>query len=205
MLIAAATFAFAGSLAAIAFAGGTAVTVGSASNAALGEQVLVNSQGRTLYVLSPETSKHLLCKSSECLKFWPPLTVRSSKTKLEAGAGVHGHLGILHRSNGMLQVTLNGRPLYRFSEDHAGGEVNGQNFKSFGGTWHVVNASGSPSSTTPAAASTPTSTTTNTTPTTSTPTTSTPTTSTPTTSTPTTTTPTTTTPTTTNPYPPGWE
>jgi predicted lipoprotein with Yx(FWY)xxD motif len=111
--------------------------------------VLVSSQGRTLYVLTPETASHLLCKSSECLKFWPPVTVPSSRTKLKAAAGVHGHFGILRRSNGMLQVTLNGLPLYRFSEDQANGEVNGQNFKSFGGTWHVVGDSGSPSSVSP--------------------------------------------------------
>jgi predicted lipoprotein with Yx(FWY)xxD motif len=119
--------------------------------------VLTNSQGRTLYALSPETTSHLLCKSSECLKFWPPITVTSSKTKLKDGSGVHGHLGILHRNNGMLQVTLRGLPLYRYSGDHAKGEANGQGIKSFGGTWHAVSAS-STSAKTPAT-SEPTSTT----------------------------------------------
>src|SRR5271155_3162381 len=66
------------SFATVAFAAG-AVTVGAASNSTLGEQVVVNAQGHTLYALSPETAKHLLCTSSECLKFWPPLTVPSSK------------------------------------------------------------------------------------------------------------------------------
>jgi len=206
MLTAAATLAFAVSLAAIAFAGGATVTVGSASNAELGEQLLVNSQGHTLYVLSPETSRHLLCKSRECLRFWPPLTVRSANAKLHAAAGVHGRLGILRRGNGVLQVTLDGRPLYRFAEDHASGEVNGQNFKSFGGTWHVVNVSGSPSSTAPAPASEPPSNppasappATSTTP--SYPTSS----GSPSTSTPTSSTPTSTTPTTTTPSTGGWE
>jgi predicted lipoprotein with Yx(FWY)xxD motif len=126
-------------LAAMALAAGGAVTVGSASSAKLGE-LAVDAHGRTLYALSPETAGHLLCKSSECLAAWPPLTVSSRKTKLKAGPGVHGHLGILHRSNGMLQVTLRGLPLYRFSGDRAKGAVNGQGIKSFGGTWHVVSA-----------------------------------------------------------------
>jgi predicted lipoprotein with Yx(FWY)xxD motif len=139
-------------LAASALAAGT-VTIGSASNAKLNEKVLVNAQRRTLYVLTPETAKHLLCTSGECLKFWPPLTVASRATKLKLGAGVHGKLGILHRSNGLLQVTLNGLPLYRFAEDHASGEVNGQNFKGFGGTWHVLSDAGTPSSTAPASSS----------------------------------------------------
>lgn len=72
----------------------------------------MSSQGRTLYALSPETAKHLLCTSSSCLKFWPPLTMASRDTSLEAGMGVKGHFGILRRSNGMLQVTYAGMPLY---------------------------------------------------------------------------------------------
>jgi predicted lipoprotein with Yx(FWY)xxD motif len=163
-------------------------TVGSASSATLGQRVLVNAKGRTLYVLTPETSRHLLCTSSECLKFWPPLTVPSRATKLVRGAGVRGTLAILKRKNGMLQVTLNGLPLYRFAEDKANGEVNGQNFKGFGGIWHVLGVSGAPSSAAPMGA-----------PAASSPTTTTPTTTTPTTTTPTTTMPTTTTPTTTTP------
>jgi predicted lipoprotein with Yx(FWY)xxD motif len=158
--------------AAIALASSSA-TVSSASSATLGQRVLVNAKGRTLYVLTPETARHLLCTSGECLKFWPPLTVPSRGTKLIRGAGVHGRLAILQRKSGMLQVTLNGLPLYRFSEDHASGEANGQNFKGFGGTWHVLGVSGAPS-----AAASP-----------SAPAGGMPTTSTPTTSTPTTTTP----------------
>jgi hypothetical protein len=94
----------------------------------------VSSQGRTLYALSPETAKHLLCTSSSCLKFWPPLTVASHDTSLEAGMGVKGHFGILRRSNGMLQVTYAGMPLYRFAGDRAKGEANGEGLHSFGGT-----------------------------------------------------------------------
>jgi predicted lipoprotein with Yx(FWY)xxD motif len=132
-------------VAAMAFASST-VAIDSASSSTLGEHVLVNSQGRTLYVLSPETDHHLLCKSAECLKFWPPLTVSSTKEKIKLGSGVHGTVGWFKRSNGTLQVTLNGLPLYRFAEDKASGEVNGQNFKGFGGVWHVLGDSGKPSS-----------------------------------------------------------
>jgi predicted lipoprotein with Yx(FWY)xxD motif len=139
------TLAFAASMAALALASGGSLTVSAASNAKLGEQLTVDARGNTLYALSPETTHHLLCKSSQCLKFWPPLTVRSRKTKLTAGAGVHGHLGILRRPGGMLQVTLAGLPLYRFSGDHAKGEANGQGIHSFGGSWHVLPASTTPS------------------------------------------------------------
>jgi predicted lipoprotein with Yx(FWY)xxD motif len=139
-----AVLVLAASLAAMALAAGTVTTVGSLSSSKLGERIVVNAHGRTLYALSPETTHHLLCKG-ECFKFWPPLTVSSSKTKLRVGPGVSGSLGILHRSNGMLQVTLRGMPLYRYDEDHAKGQTNGQGIKSFGGTWHAVTAAADPS------------------------------------------------------------
>ena len=63
--------------AAMALASSSAApTVGSATNTQFGEPIVVSAQGRTLYALSPETAHHLLCKSSACLGFWPPLTVQ---------------------------------------------------------------------------------------------------------------------------------
>jgi predicted lipoprotein with Yx(FWY)xxD motif len=156
--VAGATLAFAVSLAAMALAVGGGATVTSASSSKLGEAVAVDAQGRTLYVLSPETTHHLLCKSSECLKFWPPLTVRSSKTKLKAGPGLHGQLGILRRGNGTSQVTLGGLPLYHYSGDHAKGEANGQSIHSFGGTWHVLPEASNTGPAAPTAPTTPSST-----------------------------------------------
>lgn len=147
--ITAAMLVFAGSLVALALAAGGSTTVSSTSNTKLGEQLVVDAQGRTLYALSPETTHHLLCKSAECVKFWPPLIVHSSKTKLTAGSGVHGHLALLHRHNGTWQVTLGGLPLYHYSGDHASGDANGQHIHSFGGTWHVITAVGGASPTTP--------------------------------------------------------
>jgi len=135
------TAALIASFAAMALAAGSAApTVGSATNAKVSEKIVVDGHGRTLYALSPESIHHLLCKSSECLTAWPPLTVHSSKSKLTPGPGVHGHLGVLRRSNGMFQVTLGGLPLYHFSGDGAKGAANGESIHSFGGTWHVISA-----------------------------------------------------------------
>lgn len=131
-----------------------AATIASSSSAKLGQAVVVDAAGRTLYVLTPETSGHLLCTSSECLQFWPPVTVPSSTTKLQAGSGTHGQLAILHRSDGTLQVTLNGLPLYTYANDHASGEANGEDIESFGGTWHAVSASGAVIAAAPAASGT---------------------------------------------------
>ena len=137
------------SAAAIALAG-TASTVESAANAPLGETVLVDPHGHTLYMLSPETSRHLLCRR-ECLHFWPPLTVRSRTSKLTLAAGLHLKLGTIRRSDGALQVTVGGRPVYRYSGDHAAGEANGQGIRSFGGRWHAVATSSPPTTPAPSA------------------------------------------------------
>jgi predicted lipoprotein with Yx(FWY)xxD motif len=132
--------------------------VNASSNAVLGKKIVVDTRGRTLYALSPETVHHLLCKSRECFEIWPPLLVHSASVKPTAGPGVGGHLGLLRRGRGTFQVTLRGLPLYRFAGDKAG-EANGEGLMTFGGTWHAVrasaNAAGSPAPQAPAPAPTP--------------------------------------------------
>jgi predicted lipoprotein with Yx(FWY)xxD motif len=122
-------------------------TVATAHNARLHETVLVDRRGFTLYTLSPETSHHLLCKSSACISFWPPLKAASAKAKLIKGAGIKGKLATISRK-GFAQVTLNGHPLYRFSGDSAKGQANGQGIASFGGVWHAAKAGAAGSTTT---------------------------------------------------------
>jgi predicted lipoprotein with Yx(FWY)xxD motif len=140
VLVPAAALASAFALAAIALAARDTFTVTATHSSTLSEQIVVDSHGQTLYVLSPETVHHLLCKSKECLKFWPPLVVGSRKAKLKGGSGVKGKLGLLRRKRGEFQVTLRGMPLYRFSGDHGAGETNGQGIKGFGGTWFAATA-----------------------------------------------------------------
>ena len=114
-------------------------TLRTAANAALGKTIVVNARGLTVYELRGETSRHLLCKKTNgCFALWPPVTVKSAKTKPTATHGVKGRLGVLHR-NGIFQVTLSGHPLYRFSGDSSRkGQTTGDGLQSFGGTWHVV-------------------------------------------------------------------
>jgi predicted lipoprotein with Yx(FWY)xxD motif len=143
------------SFVAVALATAT-LTISSASNSKLGERVVVNSQGRTLYALSGESKSHQFCTSAECLKFWPPVRVSSKSTKLKAGSGVHGKLGVISRPGGILQVTLRGLPLYRFSGDKAKGDANGQGITFPGGhVWHAVTAASSASPSTPAMSPSP--------------------------------------------------
>ena len=128
-------------------------TVGARPVPTLGKTVAVDAKGRTLYALSGETAKHLKCTSSACLAIWPPLTVSSRKAAhLTAGKAVHGKLGTLRRAGGKRQVTLRGKPLYRYSGDSAPDDANGEGIKSFGGTWHAALAAGGTASAPPAPA-----------------------------------------------------
>lgn len=120
--------------------------VKTAHNAALKATILVDANGKTLYELKPETAKHLLCTSSTCLDVWPPAKL-GRHVKLVKSKDVKGRLGRLHR-RGFDQLTLDGRPLYRFSGDSRKGSAAGQGLMSFGGTWHVVKESRSSSGTT---------------------------------------------------------
>jgi predicted lipoprotein with Yx(FWY)xxD motif len=120
--------------------------VTAATNATLSKKVILNTHGRTLYSLKPETTHHLLC-TGVCLKAWFPLTVKSTHTKLVAGKGVQGHLAVFKRPEGKLQVTLRGMPLYTFVGDTGKNQDNGENIPDNGGVWHAVTAK-TPSSTT---------------------------------------------------------
>jgi len=114
----------------------------SIGGATIVTSIVVDAHGATLYRLKPETTRHLLCKSSTCLAIWKPLTVRSSSTsKIKAGPGVTGSLGLLRRARNSYQVTLRGLPLYTFAGDSRRGDDNGEKIHSFGGTWFSVPAS----------------------------------------------------------------
>jgi predicted lipoprotein with Yx(FWY)xxD motif len=110
----------------------------AAKNSKLKTTVVVNTRGRTIYRLAPETPSHLLCTNATCLRAWPMVTVPAG-TKPVAGPGISGKLGTIRRGN-KLQVTLRGEPLYTFFMDRAAGQANGEGLIAFGGTWHAVTA-----------------------------------------------------------------
>jgi predicted lipoprotein with Yx(FWY)xxD motif len=102
------------------------------------QRIAVNGAGVTVYVLSPETTRHLLCtQANGCFAVWPPVKIRRGSRPAKA-RGVGGRLGILRR-NGFEQLTLNGQPLYTFAPDGGRrGAASGNGIHSFGGVWHVL-------------------------------------------------------------------
>jgi predicted lipoprotein with Yx(FWY)xxD motif len=109
------------------------ITLKSETATGMSTNVLAAPNGRTLYRLKPETAHHVLC-GKDCLVFWPALTVKSKTTKVKLPDGIKGKIGYLKRGK-RFQVTLGGKPLYTYSGDSAAHQVNGQNIKTFGGTW----------------------------------------------------------------------
>jgi predicted lipoprotein with Yx(FWY)xxD motif len=107
---------------------------------------LVDSKGAALYTSDQEKSGKVMCVNS-CTSIWLPLT---SSGKPTAGDGVSGTLGTVKRPDGKTQVTLDGRPLYRFAEDGGSGKATGNGVKdSFAGqsfTWHAEGSAAASSS-----------------------------------------------------------
>lgn len=121
-----------------------AAVVETTDNDKLGT-LLVDAEGKTLYTLT-NSGTAVDCPEA-CAKFWPPLLLPAGTTSAVGGAGVTG-LSTVAGSGGT-QVTANGLPLYRFAADSAPGDANGEGISSFGGVWHVVKVSGTPSGSTP--------------------------------------------------------
>ena len=99
---------------------------------------LVDSSGAPLYSSDQEKSGTVMCTGG-CISIWLPLKAPSGNPT--AGDGVSGKLGAVKRPDGSRQVTLDGRPLYRFAEDGSDGKATGDDVTdSFGGqrfTWHA--------------------------------------------------------------------
>ncbi len=120
--------------------GSSAPVVATASKGSVGT-VLVASDGHTLYRLTTDTPTTSSCSGS-CAQLWPPLTVPAGTTP-KAASGLTGTLGTITRSDGTVQVTYQGHPLYTYAADTTAADVLGQGV---GGVWFVVSPSGSSSS-----------------------------------------------------------
>jgi predicted lipoprotein with Yx(FWY)xxD motif len=116
---------------------GRQATVGISSTG-LGK-ILVNSQGRTLYLFGKDSGTTSACTGA-CAGNWPPLRANGKPT---LGTGADASLvGTIQRSDGKPQVTYNGHPLYLFKGDQQPGDTKGEGLTAFGGTWYVLSSSG---------------------------------------------------------------
>jgi predicted lipoprotein with Yx(FWY)xxD motif len=129
----------------VAAASGTPAAPATAEGRALlstttigGVTVLTNSSGRTLYWFAPDKPGSSACYGS-CAAYWPPVF------GLPAASGpgvVTAKLGTIRRTDGTLQATYAGHPLYTYIGDTSPGQASGNNINLNGGLWHEVPATG---------------------------------------------------------------
>jgi predicted lipoprotein with Yx(FWY)xxD motif len=93
-----------------------------------GHEFLFGYTGMPVYTYSRDKGAQATCYD-ECAVRWPPYIV-GAQDDLGPKQGVEGKIGTTKRSDGNLQLTYNGRPLYFYAADKegkppAGHRVNG--------------------------------------------------------------------------------
>lgn len=122
-------------------AGGTVVGTHSTNRG----KVLANSRGFSLYMFVKDRrgGAGRSAKSNcygQCAAVWPPLLTSGRPVAIK---GVNSRLlGTTRRSNGKLEVTYNGYPLYTYAADSRPGNANGEGFVQFGAAWYLLRTTG---------------------------------------------------------------
>lgn len=122
-------------------AGGSTSSVSSGSKLATKDvsglgKVVVDGNGRTVYVFDKDTSGKSNCEG-DCLAKWPVVPAGEGTPQLD---GIDASLvGTVTRSDGSKQLSIGGLPIYLFAQDTKAGEAKGQ---AVGGVWWVVGEDG---------------------------------------------------------------
>ncbi len=116
-----------------AVTGSTSALVKTAENATLGK-IVVDGAGFTVYTWDRDTGPTSTCTGG-CAGTWPAVLVPDGTPTPIPAEGVTGTLATSARPDGGNQLTLDGKPLYRYAADSAPGDAKGDGV---GGVWHVV-------------------------------------------------------------------
>jgi predicted lipoprotein with Yx(FWY)xxD motif len=100
--------------------------------------VLVNSQGRTLYWFAIDTPTKSNCTGS-CLTYWPPV---QGKVTAASGTSLPKGFGTITGTNGKVQATYDGHPLYTYVADSSAGMTSGNGKNLSGGLWWAMTPTG---------------------------------------------------------------
>ena len=108
-------------------------------------RVVVDAQGRTVYLLTADSMNHATCDAG-CQQYWPPVAAGR-------GSGVTAKVASTALPGGGSTATVGGRPVYTYSGDQNAGDVNGEGVNEFGGTWYAISPTGTPVTEAPASGS----------------------------------------------------
>jgi predicted lipoprotein with Yx(FWY)xxD motif len=100
--------------------------------------VLATAQGRTIYWFAIDTASMSNCTGS-CATYWPPVL---GKAAAAAGTSLAHGFGTITRTDGKVQATYDGHPLYTYVADHAPGQIGGNGLNLSGGLWWAMTPSG---------------------------------------------------------------
>ena len=104
--------------------------------------VLVNAQGRTLYMFSADKHEKVTCVKG-CAGLWPPAKLAAGQKPLAGGEAKSSLLGTDPDPEGGEVITYAGWPLYTYAADSEAGSADGQGVNADGGLWYVLSPSGS--------------------------------------------------------------
>jgi predicted lipoprotein with Yx(FWY)xxD motif len=120
-------------------AGSATAAISAKPNGDLGQTVLVNSKGYTLYLFEKDESDGSYCNGA-CAQVWPAVT---TKGEPQAGGAVDASkLSTVKREDGATQVTYAGHPLYTYVKDAKPGQATGNEVDSFGAEWYALQPNG---------------------------------------------------------------
>ena len=102
--------------------------------------VVADGRGEAFYLFASEKSSASKCYGA-CMQRWPPVLAKGTP---RATTGAQSRLlGTTRRTDGKLQLTYAGHPMYYYAGD-APGRILCQGVNEFGGLWLVVRSSGKP-------------------------------------------------------------
>ena len=105
-------------------------------------RILVDMQGRTLYIYKPDHQTASTCLGA-CAVVWPPLLLSGPESDKSLGPGVDPTLvGSVRDSDGSVQLTYEKWPLYTFRFDKSAGATTGQGDDN--DIWQVIRPNGEP-------------------------------------------------------------
>ena len=96
-----------------------------------GVTVLTDAKGLTLYSFAPDNPAKSVCYGLRRL-------LAAGHRHPGRGPGMTGKLGTIKRTDGSLQATYNGHPLYTYIGDTSPGQAKGNNLNLNGGLWHEI-------------------------------------------------------------------
>lgn len=111
---------------------GANLALGTDGNQALGTY-LIGYTGEPVYTFDRDANGVSACYG-DCATTWPPYLVGPEDNINQLKSGVTGKTGTITRTDGSLQMTYNGKPLYFYASD-SNGDPKGDGV---GGVWHIV-------------------------------------------------------------------